>query len=89
MQLVIDFGFHPSSMKDADTMPVAGFFERGPAAKSTRAELYGDEYVEKCFRHLEAHERCESSEIGSIVLPARLYFSPCIKRLALRYTWSV
>ena len=54
-------------------MLVAGFFERGPAGKSTRAELYGDEcdeYIEKCFRDLEAHsrdvvdvhgrERCES-----------------------------
>ena len=29
-------------------------FERGPAANSTRADLYGDECDEyvKCFRHL-------------------------------------
>ena len=41
-------------------MLVARPFEQGPAAKSTRAELYGDEcdeYIEKCFRHLEAHSR--------------------------------
>ena len=51
----------------------AGPFEQGPAAKSTRAELYGDECdegVENCFRHLGAlvrnvadvhgRERCES-----------------------------
>ena len=55
-------------------MLVAGPFERGPAAKSTRAELYGyecDEYFEKCFRYLEAH-----SQIGPIVLLVRLYFQP-------------
>ena len=37
-------------------MLVAKPFEKGPATKSTRADLYGDEcdeYVE-CFRHLEA-----------------------------------
>ena len=37
-------------------MLVATPFEKGPAALSTRADLYGDEcdeYVE-CFRHLEA-----------------------------------
>ena len=70
-------------------MLVAGPFERGPAAKSTRAkstraEVYGyecDEYFETWFRYLEAH-----SQIGSIVLPARLYFSPCIQTLMLRYT---
>ena len=41
-------------------MLVAGPFERGPAAKSTRAELYvdeSDEKIEKCLRHLEAHSR--------------------------------
>ena len=41
-------------------MLVAGSFERGLAAKSTRAELYSDEcdeYIEKCFRHLEEHSR--------------------------------
>ena len=38
-------------------MLVARPFERGLAAKNTRADLYGDEcdeYVGKCFRHLEA-----------------------------------
>ena len=39
-------------------MLVAGPSERAPAAKSTRAELYGygcNMYIEKCFRYLEAH----------------------------------
>ena len=65
-------------------MLVAGSFERSPAAKGTRAELYGyecDEFFEKCFRYLETH-----SQIGSIVVPARLYFSPCIQTQTLQYT---
>ena len=51
-------------------MLVAGPFERGLAAKSIRAELYGyecDEKFEKCFRYLEAHRQnwiiCVTCEI--------------------------
>ena len=75
-------------------MLVAGLFERGPAAKSTRAELHGDEcdeYFEKCLRHLEAHSRdvddvhgqinCVTCEIVSQPLHPEL---PEVSRVFLR-----
>ena len=62
-------------------MLVATPFERGPAALSTRADLYGDEcdeYVE-CFRHLEA----QSTFTGQLH-----YLQNCTSAVASRH-WRV
>ena len=62
-------------------MLVAKPFERGPTAKSTRADLYGDEcdeYVE-CFRHLEAQSTF-TSQLYSL--------QSCISAFASRH-WRV
>ena len=66
-------------------MLVAGPFERGPAAKSTRAELYGyecDEYIENASV-IRTHT---VKLIGSIVSLMSLYYSPCIQTLTLQST---
>ena len=64
------------------------FFERGPVAKSTRAELQGDEcdeYIERCFRHLEAHSTgVKNGRLFAEIVDRKTTQSPlCLRKLAV------
>ena len=69
------------------TMLVARPFERGPAAKSSRAEMYGDEcdqYVEKMLPSSGSTEHVYES----IVLLAKMFSSLFIQTLACLFQLS-